>query len=342
MEQSEPLLVDNKTEHPVEITDEKYEINKPDFVKRIESFDVQDLTPENIEFMTSVIQNYFVENLPVRSELVEQLPEHINVIGTEEFMQIIKEHESSRNSNGFIPTDPSGFYDEKLDKIFINGPVHTTPGGLFATMFHESLHFISAKNGAGFMGNFGWPDSFYEDKDTRFDIYKGINTLNEGTTQIITLKNIIDKMGFNEQSEMLGYAPEIEIMRAIWQPISDDEMLDAYLNRKMDEIRMHVERVFEPKETRDKINPTEGNGVFTLCLRDLGITTDRMYEAMENWGDGSDIKGVLDDIRHAVGQYIIWRHDMEGAEMTNEERETFRGYLELYENNRNREEESNV
>ena len=55
MEQSEQLPVGEIPEEPVKDTGEKREVEKPDFVKKIEGFDTQNLTPENIEFMTGAI-----------------------------------------------------------------------------------------------------------------------------------------------------------------------------------------------------------------------------------------------------------------------------------------------
>ena len=48
-------------EHVVDNTDSGVDLldDKPEFVKKIESFDVHDLKPENIEFMNSIIQNTF-------------------------------------------------------------------------------------------------------------------------------------------------------------------------------------------------------------------------------------------------------------------------------------------
>lgn len=346
MEQPGQLPIADETEEPAEVTGEKREFEKPDFVKKIEGFDIHNLTPENIEFMTGVIQNYFLENFPVRPELVEQLPEHVNIIDSDEFARMVEEDEDNRNEGVPIPKEPSGFYDPEQDKIFINISGHRTPGGLFATMFHESLHCVGIENGAGLAGNFLWPEDYYEDKGIRFDTYNGSNTLKEGTTQLITLGTVVDEMGFDEQAEMFGYEAEFNIMDAIWRAIPHDEMLDAYFNMGLDDIRIHVDCVFEPEETRGTIGPTESNEIFAKCLYNLGITTRKMQEALESWGDGGDPDGVMNEVRHAVGLYMIRRCEMNGMKLPEEWKEPFREYLKPYEgadnNIGNREEEGDV
>ena len=54
-----------------------------DCVKEIESFDLNNLSSENIELMNCTIQNVFREYFPVDGELVDEIPDHMKIVDSE-------------------------------------------------------------------------------------------------------------------------------------------------------------------------------------------------------------------------------------------------------------------
>ncbi|MBQ6409863.1 hypothetical protein IJI18_01235 [Candidatus Saccharibacteria bacterium] len=296
------------------------EDEKPDFVKKIESFDINNLTSENIEFISQTIQNYFLETFPVKPEIIERLPDHITILNAEEFRDKMGEDVKIIN-----PDEMTGFYSPDFDKIFINKSTHKTPEALFTTMFHESLHFASIEAGAGLTGEFLCPeDAHNENIDSQ--IYTGLHTLEEGTTQLITFASVIDDMGFNRETTMFGYESEWHIMRTIWTPFSRN-VLHAYFEMPIEDLRAHIEKIFEPN---GQLPPKRTNGVFTECLSQIGIATENMNEALETWGKGGDPDQVLTDIRHAVGLYIVQDCKVNNKELTEDDKEWLHEYLEPY------------
>mgnify|MGYP000969294002 CR=1 FL=1 len=97
-------------------------VEKPDFVKKIESFDVSNLSPENIEFMNHAIQDVFRGNFPIDDELIDKIPDHMRIVDNEEFMRLRQETKEDADMD-------LGFYSLKLDQMLINVSKHRTPGG---------------------------------------------------------------------------------------------------------------------------------------------------------------------------------------------------------------------
>ncbi|MBO7131821.1 hypothetical protein J6V85_00955 [Candidatus Saccharibacteria bacterium] len=320
-----------ETEPDVDIVSEK-----PDFVKTIESFDVHNLTPENIEFMTNVIQDYFREYFPVRPDLLDQLPSRIVVQNADSYR---KTHESIEDNPKIDISEMTGFYNSKLNKIFINADIHETAGSLFSTMFHESLHFVSVGNGAGFSGgHYLCPDVINETDELYTLVGIGQHTLSEGTTQIITLRSVLGDMGFDEHEQMFGYGPEIEIMNTIWQPIDTSEMLHAYFEMSMEDLRIHIESILKLNEDNEEIDDGEPNGLFAGSLVNLGEAMNYLEEALNNENPKKDLAEIFTDARHAVGYYIVRRHKANNIPLSQEEIERFNDYLEPFIN----EEKENV
>ena len=278
---------------------------KSETVKTIESFDIENLTPENIEFMTNTVQDYFRENFPADPGMIDLIPEHILLVEDEEFKRIYYEE---GEDDGVDINEKTGFYNSTFHRMLINISSCETPAKLFAVMFHESLHFVSIENGAGFDGVFWQPDEIGEDKEKSAELNKGISTLKEGTTQFITIASVIDDMGFDDQDGIADvYEPEWSIMENVWRPFGRRNMLHAYFETSIDDLRRQVEKMFEPDETREKFSDKNYcNGVFSYCLVDLGVATENLTEAMVNWKEGEDNPMVetLKDVKLAVGHYI--------------------------------------
>lgn len=311
--------------------------DKPEATKKIESFDVNNLSEKEISFMTGVIQNYFLEHFPVKPELVAMIPEKIAVVDRNEFRRVLAEAEPDSE---FGSQYALGFYNEDLDKMFINGTAHETMGALFATMFHESLHFVSIGAGAGLTGDFRYPSETAEEDGLFEAANKGLETMYEGTTQLITLSSVVDELGFDEDEQMVGYVPEMRVMGEIWKPFSKDERYKAYFELPLEKLRRHIELTFGSEDDEVGDASEVSNGVFVNCLANLGVATEKVSEACGIWGDDGDLEEVLRDVQHAVGAYFVRRSEVTRKEIDEEWAKEFSEYLEPYANDE--EEEKDV
>ena len=114
-------------EHVVDNTDSGVDLldDKPEFVKKIESFDVHDLKPENIEFMNSIIQNTFKDYFPVDPELVDQIPSRMNLVSAEEYTRqrnirikdLIQKGIKPEIAKSAIPIEYRGISNSTLEQI---------------------------------------------------------------------------------------------------------------------------------------------------------------------------------------------------------------------------------
>ena len=297
-------------------------VEKPDFVKKIESFDINNLSPENIEFMEHVIQDVFRENFPVDSEIIDRITERIRIVENEEFVRLLEE------DGGDTDID-SGFYNSKPDQIVVNISMHHSPGALFSTMFHESLHFVSINSGAGFNGGFCYPGVGENEADEFIgELDEGVRVMREGTTHAITRAYVMDYLKFDPQPEMFGYEPECLVTDAIWGAFSSDEKMQAYFKTPMELLRVRIESAFEEDYDVDRTN-----GVFANCLVNVARATKQMRNALKSWGENGDrepIEAILKDICHAVGLFIV--REVENGErvLDEEDEESLRDYLEPY------------
>lgn len=314
---SSESLADVVVEHDEqEITDRRL-----DYVKKIEKYNVGDITADDVEFMIGSIQGFFRETFPVKSELVDQLPMHTVVLNEDEWGEM--RNEVYEKVGVDCLGDKTGFYNVEQNKIFINQMAHDTPAALFATMFHESLHFVSIGADAGFAGGFLLPAGVEENEEMTSRIDMGIHTLIEGTTQLITLANVIEKMGFEEDEEMFGYEPEWRIMETVWLPFSREERLHAYFGMTMEEVRIYIEKVLDSEGDAGSIGPGVSNGMFAECLLYLGDTTEKMSEVLGDWDNEGDSRGILEDVSRAVEFYVARDRQMGDGKLNEEEKSGF-------------------
>lgn len=270
---------------------------KPDSTKKIESFDINNLTAENIEYMNHVIQDIFRENLPVRAELIDGIPDRMNIVGNDEFLRTLKEEKEDADMD-------LGYYSLKQNKMFVNLSKHHTTGGLFLTMFHESLHFTSIQSGAGLTGDFCLPD--IEGQEDADELYKelddGVQTMVEGITQNFAQAYVIGEMKFDTSPEMFGYEPECLITRTILEPFSAEEKQRIYFDTPLELMRVHIEDAFA--EDYDVDEPT---GVFADCFVEVSRTKKQLEEALDSWRKDRNpdtVESILDNVRRAVDFYI--------------------------------------
>ena len=295
MEKSSILYLDD--------TDDKSDsrLEKHSIVKTIESFDVRHITRENVDVMVSAIQDYFREHFPVKPELVNQIPDHLSVLSAEDYQRAYSEFSESHHINF---DDNAGYYDLEKRKIIMNASAHRSAGTLFTDIFHESLHIVSILAGAGFSGKFAYPPELENDQEVIANIDVGMNTLIEGTTQLITLSHVIGNLGFDENEGMLDYEPECRVMHEVWFPFPKDDRLYAYFQTPLDEMRIDVEKLFEPEENRDKITSDYSTGVFADCIANLGISTEDMKAAIAKVDDSKNTEATLNDVHHSIEHFV--------------------------------------
>lgn len=304
---------------------EQQEREKPDYVKKIESFDINNITPENVEFMVGVIQDYFRENFPVAPELIDQLSGRYSVLSRDEYMAT---YDPDSESSFLSFSDSTGYYNEHTKLITINGAKASCPGELFATMFHEGLHYVSINSGAGLIGTFTCPDDMYEQEESRRHMNMGMHALEEGTTQQITLWSVVDDMGFTPHDGMYGYPAECLVADAVWAPFPRSVLGKVYFKTPFEKLREYVERIAdERKDIPEGENVV--NGVFSECLANLGVVTEKMKEAFKHWGSPDFYEkrdAILNDIHRAIG-YFIFREQEKGAITIDDD---YKEYLDEY------------
>ena len=312
---------------PVEIVaDDTGETNeapeKPDFVKKIESFDLNNLSPENIEFMNHTIQDIFREHFPVDGELIDKIPDHMKIVDDEEFMRLRQETKEDADMD-------LGFYSLKLDQMLINVSKHRTPGALFSTMFHEALHFTSIQSGAGLSGGFCYPGLGENETDGLMsELDDGVCAMVEGTTQNITHAYVVDYLGFDPQPQMFSYEPEYQITNAIWEPFSKEERMQAYFNTPLELLRIRVESAFE-----EDYDPDKPTGIFADCLVGVARAAKQMGAALDSWRKSDNpelVEDVLKNVRHAVGLFVIRELEDGRRALSGEDEDYLHDYLEPY------------
>lgn len=266
---------------------------KPDFVKKIESFDVHNLRPEDIEYMHQVIGEFFVNKYSVRPELAAEIPSHTRMLSNEEFRAKVLEKDSEAEDD---LDDLTGFYNEKDDCIYINMDYYDSPVELFSTMTHEGLHFVSLRNDAGFGGYFAAPESLQEKEEMVYYARKGLISVAEGTTQMLAW-DALEEMGFTDNMAS-GYLPEVMVMRAVYGALPENMEKQLYFNTPMEDLRMTIEETFAP-EYRETIRTGGVSGVFCDCLANIGIVVENMEIAL-NDDDGDEAMALQDDIVSAI------------------------------------------
>ena len=263
---------------------ENAEAEKPDFVKEIESFDMNNLSPENVEFMTNVIQGYFLDNFPVEPQLVNELAGRIEIVDEDD--------DDDVDNDG--PVDKAGRYDAESKKIIIDRSKHETIGDLFNTMFHESLHYVSIGAGAGLKGVFKRSDEIDEDDELFQLMRRGGISLMEGTTHMITLSSVVGDMGFDDCEHMDGYSVERSIAKKIWwsMPEPIDAMYDAYFKTSLESIGDRIDKMF-------------GHNAFAGCLINIGFITNEVNRITdEEEVDKEALAEIAKDIERAVKAYV--------------------------------------
>lgn len=284
---------------------------KSDYARNIELFDIKNLTPENIEYMTQVIREYFKATFPIKPELIDDILEHTKVVDEETFKKALEE-------SGRIVEDVDlkyGFYDKKSNLGYINQNKHRTSGELFVTLFHESLHAVSIGAGAGFKGNFVIPFS-YDDLEQRIAMERGMIALIEGTTHYITLKNVIGNMGFEGTENMFRYKAERSIMSRIWEAFPEELMYRAYFVTPMEELRHYFDMTVaadDAKREEIKADREKTNGQFVKFLIDIGLATDRAKKLLESGAEDEEASTeIYNDIMRAVEYFLACQKKMTG------------------------------
>lgn len=196
-----------------------------------------------------------------------------------------------------------GFYNNELQEVFINKDFYKCSEDLFHAMFHESLHFTSI--GAGFNNGFICPGRL---EQFTAKIGAGLTVVREGTTELIAM-NALKDMGF-QTSNYQPYQSERLIMGAIWNHFSPDTLKHVYFEVSVEDLRIHIEKLFASDDDRSEIGVDGSNGIFADYLCRFQALTDGMNETLEGWQEDESRKmGVLDETYGIVREYI--KRDME-------------------------------
>ena len=265
------------------------ESDKTDIVKRIELIDTHNLSQEDVDFMLTTIQDSLKTDAYIDEELVERIPAHMTLLPGDEFTAKLMELDKGKTTED--AEDLTGFYNEELEQIFINQDFYDTPDRLFATMLHESLHYVSMQAGAGYGGYFSYSVDIGDNPDTIATIKNGVDTLVEGTTQEITW-NKMRQMGF-EDKEDYGYIPKIRVMQTIYSFLSEDEKMKLYYQVPMEGIRVRLDELFGGEQGSTLLN----------CLYNIGVAAENMEIALD-FEDKDGEEELKEDIKRSMTYFF--------------------------------------
>lgn len=293
-------------------------------VEKIKAFDINNITPENIEFMVTAIQDYFSSRFPVKPEIIKSIPDNLLILNQAEYTDLQKRR--GYGNKGCAYTDfanTTGFYAQDDKKMYINVEHAKSPESLFMSIFHECLHYSSDSAGAICAGGFLHPIIGDDPLFIPDEIYAGLRVLEEGTVQYIALTSVIDDIGLKPEDNMYSYEAERIIMTDIWSILSFEELLHLYFETSLEDVRLHIEKTFEPEETRDRITHTRGNGVFMDFLADLARAAQHMRDALDtlkNTGDRTSADAVMENVHRAIWRYIAQKHKNSKSAIINKKR----------------------
>ena len=281
--------------------------DRSDFVKKLDEIDVHNLSPEDERFLYDSVQGFFMENFPVDKELVDQIPEKTVILDHEKFVEAYLKTES--NPEGDVPV---GFYDIELDKSFVDYETIGNAAGVLSTIFHESLHFVSMSQGAGFKlsgADFRMPENDDYLKDFTEDerkYYGSIadKTVVEGSTKIMELSSMED-MGI-DVSEDGGYNIEKQIMSEVLCAMVPeyDQLKSAYFTKSTEDIRKAIESSLLSPEDKEKYQNGEiPTGKFVLFMLNIGAAADKMHQYYKQ-DDPDSYFEVLDGIHDSMQEYL--------------------------------------
>lgn len=321
---SEPNVEENKWQILEEIANKSAETReKPDYVKKIESFDMGHLDHEQIEFMVSTVQNYFKENFPIKQELIDELPGKISILGKEEYTAKLMELTNGELSEEEIE-DNMGFYNEQHDIILIRSSEEDTPDSLFGRLFHECLHSVSLKAGAGFSSRF----LFNENTEvTEESIYAslGSNDFIEGATQLIAYQSIYDDMGFDMTPYRdWSYKSERKIVETVMQPFGQQFLHHLYFETPTETVAQKIEEYIAFAKGTET-DPTYKE--FIRIYANIHAATEKLDQAYYENQDDNEAAEVITAMKRSVGHFMLTMCQVRGYPPTEQELEMCGDYL---------------
>ncbi len=276
---------------------EQQESQEISISERLSQIDVKEITPEDVEFMNSAIQNYMKDHYPVPGEIIDEIPNHVQILGKEDFADI---YEKTKDKYAEIALEHStGLYNTELGQMFINAEAHQTPEQLFATMLHEADHYAAISNGAGFRGPFLAPDNILQEPEDMELARSGYISFCEGATQRIT-EDAMEDMGISTEN-VWGYAADVSINRQMFKYLPSEDLHQRYFQDPTDKFRQEVEACLIEDDT-ERMNFIQhraeiSTGKFAIAMRALGaIKRDAMLAA------DNDDRAALKDISNAIAR----------------------------------------
>ena len=275
-------------------TEDQESAEQTPIAERLSQIDLKEITPEDVEFMNGAIQDYMRENFQVPGEIIDQIPDHVKVLNQKEFAEVF---EDGDNPNRPSLDNTPGFYRYQTNESYINAEVHQSPAHLFGTMFHESSHYASINNGAGFSGNFLLPEGVLQDQEAEDLAHSGYDCLKEGATQAIT-KDSLEDMGVSTD-DIHGYEEDTSIVRHMFRNMPHENLHQRYFQDSTEQFRQEVEATIIADDTERmnfiKKREQTSTGGFAHALLILGAIKRDLIRALER-GD----KQAVDEI----GVYI--------------------------------------
>ncbi len=280
---------------------ENQETQELSIAERLSQINVHELKPEDIEFMNSTIQNFMRENCPVPGEIIDELPNHVKILGPEDFKEV---YEKQGETRPFDLDDTTGFFNTEDDTMYINANIHRSPEHLFGTMMHESNHYAAINNGAGFQGGFAFPTAAAEDPENVELGRSGLTCAREGATEL-PARNTLEIMGVSTD-DLCGYEADVHICDRMFGNLPSEDLIDRYYACPLEQFRQEVEAciIEDDAQRMDFIEHRESDstGAFINAIMTLGAVKRDLIIAL-NRNDRATIDEIDNDIDRAMQYY---------------------------------------
>ena len=237
------------------------------------------------------------------SEIGERFKTGFSFLSIEDFAKETEDEKACDN--------PGVFIIEKHHMFINKDRAKGEPDYDYTTFLHETYHFFSLENGAGFsldssMG-FSYPEEVDTDEKLAELLSLGSESLCEGTTQALTAEMHQD-MGFDFFNNT--YVIESEFAKGIRSVVGEETFEKAFFTMPLEEIRLRFESLAVPD---DKEIPEDYfNGAFSSFLIDLGGRVKYCNNIISKYSDIDDtsekdrneIYAVIDEYLENLHEYI--------------------------------------
>lgn len=268
--------------------------------ERLNEINIHEITPEDIEFMNQTTQEYMRDNFPVPGELIDQIPDHIKVVGDETFDNI----ENEVGLSGMIELNgATSAYSENGNEVLVNADACHSAEQLFSTMFYESTRYAAINNGAGYAGHLTIPNEIIGDPESADLLLEGYTAHIEGATQYFTT-NALNEMGVDTSSAK-NHTAYADVFRAINKYRNPEDIKQEFFTTSNEQLRREVEATLidDPSARKAYLEDERAaTGAYAEALIACGLACRNIILAADR-NDQAEIERTFQDIEHSMQYY---------------------------------------